>query len=229
VSSHPDPRESDVCFGHTSSECAPSISQGAREQVAIRTHRQAHIPAAMHDSEVLHPFIRALAWHGVPAHGKIRRRSSALCGTALTCGQLSTRACSSSLTTSPATEPPPSLPYSLSRDLRDSDAYDSADTRPDPATSRTTCGPAAEPVPPSPLSCHASERWPAPTLENARFSDRRPAMCATPLARAAIASTDGRCERRDHGVVFAGAMLLGNQAQIARDLSRPLKPADRGC
>src|SRR5205807_8856317 len=34
-----------------------------------------------------------------PAHRRIRRRSSALCGTALTCGQLSTRACSSSLTT----------------------------------------------------------------------------------------------------------------------------------
>jgi hypothetical protein len=36
----------------------------------------------------------------VPAHGRIRRRSSALLSTALTCGQTPVRACSSSLTTS---------------------------------------------------------------------------------------------------------------------------------
>ena len=38
--------------------------------------------------------------HHVPAQGRIRRRSSALFSTALTCGQTSVRACSSSLTTS---------------------------------------------------------------------------------------------------------------------------------
>jgi hypothetical protein len=53
------------------------------------------------DSEVPHPFIRAFSWHvSVPAHRRIRRRSSALFRTALTCGQTSVRACSSSLTTS---------------------------------------------------------------------------------------------------------------------------------
>jgi hypothetical protein len=51
-------------------------------------------------SEVFPAYIRALFGTCVPAHETIRRRSSAVLRTALTCGQTSIRACSSSLTTS---------------------------------------------------------------------------------------------------------------------------------
>jgi hypothetical protein len=71
----------------------------ARERVAAEPSSSAFFLAGI--SEVTHPFIRALQWHVMCRRtGGSERRSSALLRTALTCGQTSVRACSSSLTTS---------------------------------------------------------------------------------------------------------------------------------
>jgi hypothetical protein len=95
-------RESDPFFEHTSSERAPPLRPAkgcARERVAAEPSSSAFFLAGI--SEVTHPFIRALQWHVMCRRtGGSERRSSALLRTALTCGQTSMRACSSSLTTS---------------------------------------------------------------------------------------------------------------------------------
>ena len=176
--------------GH-SSERAPA-PQPARG-VCARTGRTSsavvkHVPRRP-CSEVTHPFIRALSV--VPAHGRIRRRSSALFRTALTCGQTPMRACSSSLTTSrtyAGARTPVSATASATGAPPGCECV-AVDSRPRRATSRTTCAPDDAPGRRWPPSFRAGEPSSCAHVRNAsvRGSDARHTR------QAACTSNDCRC------------------------------------
>ena len=144
---------------HTSSERAPPLhpARGVRANgsTALAVVKRSWAVQAL-PRGVSSFYSRSGVALRVPAHNEIRRRSSALCGTALTCGQTPTRACSSNLTTSPVTRRTPRRrhPPWLTRGAGRC-AQASRDTRSGPATCQTRCGRDAEPVPPWRLSCHA--------------------------------------------------------------------------
>ena len=90
---------------HTSNERAQPLQPargGARERVSGATPSSSALsPRGQCQRGESSFYSRSRVALSVPAHNKVRRRSSALCGTALKSGQMPTRACSSSLTTSP--------------------------------------------------------------------------------------------------------------------------------
>ena len=143
--------------GQTSSDGARPLNQPercARKRVSIPARSpSASSPRGRYQRRDSSFYSRSSVALLVPAHSKVRRRSSALCGTALNSGQTPTRACSSSLTTSPVTRRlMPPRRRGAPAWWRQSGGHASADTRSGRATSQTECGRAAERAPPWPPS-----------------------------------------------------------------------------
>src|SRR5262249_37641969 len=157
-----------------------------------------------------------------PAQGRIRRRSSALLRTALTCGQTSMRACSSSLTTSLITPRRRYSPQLSSRrpTLAIAFAFGSVDSRVDRATSRTACGRDAGPGRPWRLSSHAGERSPGPTHENSQWQDPTHAIPAMPLARVMTAGAVAHCAPHDRDAAFRPSCVLAARVLSNWSLAR---------
>ena len=190
-------RESDVAFGHTSSERAPPLqpARGARANGSPSKRVAKHAMPRCLSSEVTHPFIRALLWHVTyRRRGGFERRSSALCGTALDSGHTPhTRLLLQldDLTSTPRLRPPQLL--TPSRPSTAFFEFGPADIRSGRATSRRVCARDVALRRPSPLSFLAGGQSPVPTCGKTPCADRRRATPARPLARVGTAHAGARC------------------------------------